>query len=94
MHEAKDQGHKGKCSPKKKEKRSLKFFFRRSPLKNVFQNFFSSDLQNSTIQKKCPRLPCPRAEDRAIFEDLKPRGQGLDLRGQGRPRGLHLWPTH
>ena len=37
----------------------------------------------STVQKKC----CPRAEDRAIFEDLRLRGQG---QGQGleasRPR--------
>ena len=35
----------------------------------------------STFQKKC----CPRVEDSAIFEDLRPRlqGQGLDLRGQG-----------
>ena len=49
---------------------------------------------------------CPQAEDRPIFEDLRPRGQGqgLDLRGQGqglqnvrgrprgqgRPQGLHL----
>ena len=36
---------------------------------------------------------CPRAEDSAIFKDLRLRGQGLDLRGQGqgRPRGLLLW---
>ena len=33
------------------------------------------------FKKQC----CPRAEDRAIFEDLRLRGQGqgLDLRGQG-----------
>ena len=33
------------------------------------------------FKKQC----CPRAEDRAIFEDLRPQGQdqGLDLRGQG-----------
>ena len=32
------------------------------------------------------------AEDRAIFEDMRLRGQGqgLDFRGQGRPRRLHL----
>ena len=32
---AKDQGHKRKCSPKKK-KRSSQKFFKRSPQKNVF----------------------------------------------------------
>ena len=41
---------------------------------------FSADLQNfNDLKKWC----CPRAKDRAIFEDLTPRGQGLDLRGQG-----------
>ena len=51
--DAKDQGHKRKCSPKKKKglhknfsgdlqkrKRSSQKFFRRSPQKNVFQKFF------------------------------------------------------
>ena len=33
---AKDQGHKRKCSPKKKKKRSSQKFFKRSPQKNVF----------------------------------------------------------
>ena len=74
---------KRKCSPKKKKKkkkkkkRSSQKFFKRSSLKNVFQKIF----QHS--KKSC----CPRAEDRPIFEDLRPRGQGqgqgLDLRGQG-----------
>ena len=38
------------------------------------------------LEASSPRkLACPRAEDRPIFEDLRPRGQGqgLDLRGQG-----------
>ena len=35
----------------------------------------------STVQKKC----CPRAEDRAIFEDLRLRGQGQGLEAS-RPR--------
>ena len=64
------------------KKRFSKIFFRRSPVKNVFQIFFFQAIYNiSTIQKKC----CPRAEDRAIFEDLRPRsqGQGLGLQGQG-----------
>ena len=38
MLEAKDQGHKRKCSPKK---RSSQKFFKRSPQKNVFQKFFN-----------------------------------------------------
>ena len=38
MLEAKDQGHKRKCSPKKK--RSSQKFFKRSPQKNVFQKIF------------------------------------------------------
>ena len=64
---AKDQGHKRKCSKKKKifkkvfqaisnktkttKKRSSKFFFTRSPVKNVFQNFFQAIYKISTIQK-------------------------------------------
>ena len=93
---AEDQGHKRKCSPKKKKKglhknfssdlpkkkRSSQKFFKRSPQKNVFQKNFSSASQNfNNSKKKC----CPRAEDRPIFEDLRPQGQGqgLDLRGQG-----------
>ena len=92
---AKDQGHKRKCSPKKKglhknflgdiqkkkKKRSSQKFFKRSPRKNVFQKIFQAIHKILTIQKYC----CPRAEDRPIFEDLRPRGQGLglDRRGQG-----------
>ena len=75
-----------------RKKRSSKIFFTRSQKKKsskVFQafsnkkrflkSFFQAIYKISTIQKKC----CPRAEDRAIFEDLRPRGKGLDLRGQG-----------
>ena len=68
--------------------RSSTFFFRRSPKqKNKkglrkfsarFLAFFNNIL---TVQKCC----CPRAEDRAIFEDLRLPGQELNLRGQGRP---------
>ena len=43
--------------------------------KKVFKNFFQAIFNISTIQKKV----CPRAEDRAIFEDLRPRGQGQGL---------------
>ena len=66
-----------------KKKRSSQKFFKLSPKKNVFQKNFQALYKILTIQKK----RCPRAEDRAIFEDLRPRGQGqgqgLDLRGQG-----------
>ena len=91
---AKDQGHKCKCSPKQK-KRSSKFFFRRSPKKRSTKTFFRLSPVKKRLLKFIFRHPtkfqqfkkkyCPRAEDRAIFEDLRPRGQGqgLDLRGQG-----------
>ena len=86
MLDAKDQGQKRQCSPKKKglqkmfqaisKKRSLKKIveaFSSKQVKNVFQNFFG-DLQNfNNLKKKC----CPLAEDRAVFEDLRPQGQGL-----------------
>ena len=39
---AKDQGHKRKCSPKKKKKRSSQKFFRRSPKKKVFTKIFQA----------------------------------------------------
>ena len=64
---AKDQGHKRKCSPKKKKglhknfsgdlqkkkrkKRSSQKFFKRSPQKNVFQKFFQVLHKILTIQK-------------------------------------------
>ena len=64
---AKDQGHKRKCSPKKKKRSSQKFFrrspkekkkkrssqkfFKRSPLKNVFQTIFQPLHKILTFQK-------------------------------------------
>ena len=64
MLEAKDQGHKRKCSPKKKKRSSQKFFtrspkkkrssqkfFKRSPLKNVFQKIFQAIHRILTFQK-------------------------------------------
>ena len=50
MLEAKDQGHKRKCSPKKK-KRSSQKFFKQSPQKNVFQKIFQALHEILTIQK-------------------------------------------
>ena len=49
MLEAKDQGHKRKCSPKKK--RSSQKFFKRSPQKHVFQIIFQALHKILTIQK-------------------------------------------
>ena len=68
-------------------KKSLQKFFQRSPVKTAFSNFFSGNLQNFNNSK----LPCPRLEDKAIFEDLRPRGQGQGLqnvspRMSSRPR--------
>ena len=48
---AKDQGHKRKCSPKKRKKRSSQKFFKRSPPKNVFQKIFQALRKILTIQK-------------------------------------------
>ena len=86
---AKDQGHKCKCSPKKKglhqnllgdlqknkKKRSSQKFFRRSPQKNVFQKIFQVLHKILTIQK----ILLSSSREQANF------------RGQGRLRGLHLW---
>ena len=76
-----------------KKKGSSKFFFRRKrSLKIFFQvistrgnqkkglcrfsaRFLAFSNEMSTVQKYC----CPGAEDRAIFEDLRLRGQGQEL---------------
>ena len=51
--------------------------------KKVFANFSQGFWRFSTKFQLFKKLCCPRAEDRAIFEDLRLQGQGLDLRGQG-----------
>ena len=102
---AKDQGHKAQVlSKKKKKKRSSQKFFRRSPKKKkkkkkkgLHKNFLG-DLHEKTLSKNVSTAPqnfnFPKnaavLEDRPIFEDLRPRGQGqgLDLRGQGHGQGL------
>ena len=49
---AKDQGHKAQVlSKKKKKKRSSQKFFKRSPLKNVFQKIFQALHKFLTFQK-------------------------------------------
>ena len=49
MLEAKDQGHKHKCSPKKK---SSQKFFRRSPKKKVYRKIFQAISTKKRFQKK------------------------------------------
>ena len=78
---AKDQGHKRRCPPKKKKKVFTKIF-QAIFTKKRFPKNFSSASQNFNNSKNSAVL---EPEDRPIFEDLRPRGQGqgLDLRGQG-----------
>ena len=82
---AKDQGHKAqvlsKKKKKKKKKRSSQKFFRRSPLKNVFQKIFQAFHKILTIQK----IVLSSSRGQANFRG---QGQGLDLRGQGQGQGL------
>ena len=54
------------------QKKVLKFFFRRSPKKRSSKTFFRRSTKFLQFKKYC----CPRAKDRAIFEDLRLRGQG------------------
>ena len=59
--------------------------------KKVFANFLQAFWRFSTrFQRYKKKQCCPRAEDTAIFEDLRLRGQGqgLDLRGLGQGQGL------
>ena len=87
---AKDQGHRCKCSPKKKvskiffrrssKKTSSKKLFKRSPneeykkgLRKFSARFLAFSNEILGVQKQC----CRRAENKAIFEDLRLRGQGL-----------------
>ena len=102
MLEAKDQGHKRKCSPKKKKKKVFTKIFQAISTKKRFLKNFSSAPQNFNNSKNTAVLE-PRTgqfwrtwglEAKAkdlTFEakDFKmcPRGRP---RGQGRPRGLHL----
>ena len=78
--EAKDRNARGQGQEPRtqaqvlsKKKRSSQKFFKRSPQKNVFQKIFQALHKILTTQKYC----CPRAEDRPIFEDLRPRPRTL-----------------
>ena len=63
----------------KKKKVFTKIFQAISTKKNFFLNFSSAPQNFNNLKKWC----CSGAEVGPIFEDLRPRGQGLDLRGQG-----------
>ena len=74
---------------KKKKKGLQKFFSGDLQKKKGLHKNLSSDLHKKTFSKKFfkrstnfeqfKKYCCPRAEDRAIFEDLRPRGQGQGL---------------
>ena len=98
---ARGQGHKRKCSPKKKrssqkffrrspkKKRSSQKFFRQSPQKNVFQKIIQALHKILTIQK----IVLSSSRGQANFRGLEAKAKDFKMcpRGQGRPRGLHLW---
>ena len=67
----KKSGLQKKVSSDLKNKATKKFSDKLQ--KKVFKKFIQAIYKIFTIQKLC----CPRAEDRAIFEDLRLRGQGL-----------------
>ena len=89
MLEAKDTSASALQKKKKKSSGDLQ-------KKGLHKNF-SSDLHERTFSKKFfnrstkflqfKKYCCPRAEDRPIFEDLRPRGQGQGLQNvSSRPR--------
>ena len=90
--QGKNQGHKRKCSPKKKVFTKI---FQAISTKQRFPKIFQALHNVLTIQK----IVLSSSRGQANFRDLRPRGQsqgqGLDLRGQAKdfkmcPRGLHL----
>ena len=103
---AKDQGHKRKCSPKKKKKKKKKVFtkiFQAISTKKRFLKNFSSAPQNFNNSKNTAVLE-PRTGQFSRTWGLEAKAKDLTFeakdfkmcprgrpRGQGRPRGLHLW---
>ena len=98
---AKDQGHKRKCSPKKKK--VFTKIFQAIPTKNRFPKNFSSAPQNFNNSKNSAVLE-PRTGQFSRTWGLEAKAKDLTFeakdfkmcprgrpRGQGRPRGLHLW---
>ena len=102
---AKDQGHKAQVLSKKKKKKVFTKIFQAISTKKRFPKNFSTAPQNFNFPKNSAVLE-PRTgqfsrtwgleakdltfEAKAKAKDFKicPRGRP---RGQGRPRGLHLW---
>ena len=90
------QGPRTQAQVLSKKKKGLhKNFLSDLQKKKGLHKNFSSDLHKKPFSKKIfkrftkfkqfKKYCCSRAEDRPIFEHLRPRGQGqgLDLRGQG-----------
>ena len=97
------QGHgqRRKYSPKKEGlqnffsgKKVFKNFFSGDfhlrKTKKVFTNFLRGFWRFPTKFQQFKKQCCPRAEDRAIFEDLRLRGQAKAKDFKMYPRGLHL----
>ena len=101
------QGHKRKCSPKKKKRVFIKIFqaiskkvfnfFRQSPQKNVFQIIFQVLHKILTIQK----IVLSSSRGQANFRGFEPWGleaEDLTFTAKAKdfkmcPRGLHLWTS-
>ena len=68
-----------------RKKRSSRKFFRRSPIEENKRRLRKFSARFLTKFQRFKKYCCSRAEARAIFKDLRLRGQsqGLDLRGQG-----------
>ena len=89
----KDQGHKRKCSPKKKKKRSSQKFFKQSPQKNVFQKFFLALHEILTIQK----IVLSSSQGQASFRGLEAKAKDLTFEAKDFkmcPRGRPLISTY
>ena len=105
MLEAKDQGHKRKCSPKKKvftktfqaisKKKVFTKIFQAISTKERFPKNFSSAPQNFNNSKNSAVLE-PRTGQFSRTVGLEAKAKDFKMchrgrpRGQGRPRGLHL----
>ena len=82
--EAKDRNARGQGQGPRTQaqvlskKKGLQKIFQAISTKKRFPKNFSS----------APQKCCPRAEDRPIFEDLRPRGQGQGLDLEGQAQGL------
>ena len=96
------QGHKRKCSPKsqkffrrsqKKKKKVFTKIFLAVYTKKRFPKNFSSASQNFSNSKNTAVLE-PRAGQFSRTWGLEAKAKDFKIcpRGQGRPRGLHLWP--